>query len=280
MSSSLPSPTEDLKLDDSHPKILLGVYGVNYPDRVSHVSFELKRGEILALLGPNGSGKSTLLKLISGLIPLYPESKGLGSGQVFHLGQDLSTVPPARRASKIAYIGSSFQTEFPMRVEDAVRIARVSQKKRFLNQLTHEDQLKIEWAMEKCFLQPLKGRFIHTLSGGERQRVALASGLAQGAKILFLDETLSQMDLHHQAFMGQMLKELVNDLFSIILVSHDLNLATEWAENVLFMLDGEKRFYGPLEHTFIEEHIRMIYPHANLSVLPSPTSGKPKVFFR
>ena len=265
--------------DDPTLRPLLGVYGLYYPERLFHVSFELKRGEILALLGPNGSGKSTLLKMIAGLIPVLPESSGRGSGQVVHLGQNVSQLPISSRASRIAYVGAHFRTEFPIYVRDAILIARSAQSLHASLRPKKEDLDKATWAMEECLVFHLKDRYVHTLSGGEKQRVALAIALAQGAKTLLLDETLSQMDLHHQAILGEKLRKLTEQLYSIILVSHDLNLATEWADTVLFMLEGEKRFYGPLSSTFTENHIRMIYPQAPIVVRPSPVSGKPKVYF-
>lgn len=240
------------------------------------VSFDLSRGEILTLLGPNGSGKSTLLKILSGIISI--QRKGC-SGQVKFRGQDFLSLPLDRRAQQIAYVGSELRTEFPLTVVDVVSLGRVSHNRGLLVRLSHQDQDKIDWALEKCLCQGLKSRRIDTLSGGERQLVALACGLAQSPRILLLDESLSKMDLNHQVNIGRMLKGLAAEGLSIILVSHDLNLALEWSQSALLLNKGQVIGHGPLDKVVTQAQIEKMYPGANGSIGTNPATGKVQVFY-
>ena len=274
-------------------KTVLRAKNINYGwgseplDGLEEVSLDLAEGEILALAGPNGSGKSTLLKVIAGLLPIARinhtnprvTQPGKHETRVEYLGQDFLAGPAAWRARKIAYVGSDICSEFPLTVEETVEMGVVSLNQSFFPSRFSATK-KVTWAsLQSCFCFHLKEQFLSTLSGGERQLVALARGLAQGAKILFLDETFSQMDLHHQASIGELLQNLAKQGYSFIIVCHDLNFATEWAETILFLDRGKKRFHGPIRETFTLNTIQSIYPGVHLAVEPSPTTGKPKVFF-
>lgn len=256
----------------------LGVYGVSYRFSgrkvLEDVSFELASGEILTLLGPNGSGKSTLLKAIAGILPLRSSS-----GQVRYLGQDLLSQSLAWRAQRVAYVGADLIAQFPMTALQAVTLGRSSQGGSFLRLSSKEDLVAVESAMRRCFCWELRERDLHTLSGGERQLVALARALVQGARVLFLDESMSRMDLHHQAAVGRLLKELAAQGFSAVLVSHDINIASEWAHTALLLKKGARVACGPIREVLTEVNIRALYPDSELVVGVSPASGAPKIFF-
>jgi iron complex transport system ATP-binding protein len=259
----------------SAPK--LGVYGLShrYGGRqvLSDVSFELASGEILSLLGPNGSGKSTLLKAVAGILASD------GSTQVRYLGQDLRGLALTERARRIAYLGADVVAQFPMTAEQAVMLGRSCQGGSLLRLSSAADRAAVEQAMRRCRCWELRGRDLHTLSGGERQLVALARALVQGAQVLLLDESLSRMDLHHQAAVGQLLLELAAQGYAIVLVSHDVNIASEWAHSALLLRQGERVAHGPIHEVLTEARVRELYPDARLVVGVSPASGAPKVFF-
>lgn len=265
---------------------LLGVYGVHYrwnagPSSaqapvLEDVSFELASGEILALLGPNGSGKSTLMKIVSGILPLRGEGC---SGQVRFRGKDFLSDRPEWRARQVAYVGYDLQAEFPMTAYETVLLGRTCQGSGIFGRISREDRDAVEWAMTECACWELRDRDLHTLSGGERQLVALARALSQGARVLFLDESLSQMDLNHQAWMGRKLRVWASQGWSALLVSHDVNLASEWADSCLLLKRGRAVATGPLKDVLTEERIREIYPGADLRVGLNPATGAPKVFF-
>jgi len=244
---------------------------------LDEVSFELAKGEIVVLLGPNGSGKSTLMKVISGILPLVRADGA--SGSMRYLGQNLTSIPQLRRAQLIAYIGSDLRAQFPMSAEDTVFLGRTCQKFGFLRRVSEEDIRTVKWAMELCFCWDLRERNLETLSGGERQLVALACGLAQGARILLLDETLSKMDINHQAAVGKVLKGLARDGYTILLVSHDLNVASEWAERAILLKSGRKVAEGSIHEMVSEEKLRLLYPNTGVVIGRNPVTGAPKVFF-
>ena len=256
---------------------ILGVFGLTYPQRkLDEISFEISRGEFIALIGPNGSGKSTLMKIMAGVLPLErtlnPHS---ASGIIRYLGQDFFSMKSNRRAQAIAYVAPDLKADFPLTAEETVSLGRTCQ----WGSSQTENQDAVHWAMEKCLCWNLRDRFLGTLSGGERQLVALAKALAQGAKILLLDEALSGMDLHHQIALGKMLKGLTREGWTVILVAHDVNLAAEWADTGLFLRDGKKIFHGPIRDVLTTEKIRALYPGADLMVGAHPLHGTPKIFF-
>lgn len=253
---------------------LLGVFGVtcHYREHVAldEVSFELEAGEILALVGPNGSGKSTLLKAIAGLLPL----RGAGrAGQVRVSGHDFLSLDSGSRARQIAYLGEEPRAEFPITAWEAVSLGR------FAHGGAQREDASVRAAMERTLTWALRDRHLDTLSGGERQRVSVARALAQGARLLFLDEALSKMDLHHQAWMGKLLRELAQTGYGIILVSHDLNFAGECASSVLLLQAGRKRAHGPTREVLTTERLAEMYPGAHLLVGANPATGAPQVFF-
>jgi iron complex transport system ATP-binding protein len=260
--------------------VRLGVYGLTYEYAgrrvLDEISFELGAGEILSLLGPNGSGKSTLMKAVAGILPLGAPGC---AGQIFYHGQNLLDYELAWRAQRVAYIGADLTAQFPMTAEQAVMLGRSCQGTRFLRLSTDEDRAAVEQAMRRCHCWELRGRDLHTLSGGERQLVALARALVQGAKVLFLDESLSRMDLNHQGAMGRLLVDLAKQGYSLVLVSHDINIASEWAHTALLLKGGQRLAHGPIREVLNEANIRALYPGSELIVGVNPASGAPKVFF-
>ncbi|MGZ3689643.1 MAG: ABC transporter ATP-binding protein [Bdellovibrionota bacterium] len=258
----------------------LGVYGINYQYGgravLEEVSFEVDKGQVVSLIGPNGSGKSTLLKILAGILPL--SRKGC-SGQVRLHGTEFLSQAPHWRAQQIAYVSADLSAEFPLTAYEAVGLGRTSYGLRILRRAQQEDARIIRESMERCFCWELRARDLHSLSGGERQLVALARALAQGAKVLLLDETLSRMDLNHQALVGRLLRDLAFKEWTILLVSHDVNLASEWADVCIFLQKGRKIAEGPTVKSLTEERIRALYPGADLIVGKNPATGAPKVFF-
>jgi iron complex transport system ATP-binding protein len=243
---------------------------------LKEVSVEVERSEILALLGPNGSGKSTLLKIMAGILPL-PRS-GL-NGQVRFGPVEVGTLTARARAKYAVYIAPELRAEFPLTAFEAVSLGRLTHPGTLLKQSTKQDLGVIEWAMEQSFCWEFRNRDIRHLSDGERQLVSLARALAQGAKTLLLDEAISKMDLNHQAAVGKLLQKLKGQGYSFVLVTHDFNLATEWADHCCLLNKGQKVAWGPLQEVLTEARMREIYPDAGLIVGKNPATGKPKLFF-
>ncbi len=237
------------------------------------ISLSIDAGAFIALLGPNGGGKSTLLKVLAGII-------SGSSGRVLYRGRDFLQFSPARRAQAVAYVSSFLQIDFPVTAYQAVLMGRTTTGSSFGLGMSDADTKVVREAMESCDCWPLRDRDVRELSGGERQLVHLARALASPAKILFLDEALSQMDLHHQASIGKMLKRLVTEEgYAIVLVAHDVNLASEWATHCMLLNHGEKIAFGTMQETLTMKNLQILYPGAALMVGRSPATGAPKVFF-
>ncbi len=239
--------------DQAGAPALLGVYGASFSwsagarPALDQVTLELEPGTVTALLGPNGSGKSTLLKLAAGL--LEPDS-----GAAKFAGQDLREMTVAERASRIAYVGSDLRTDFPLSVAEVVGLATGALA-------SAGGGRGAEAAMKRALCWELRDRNIQTLSGGERQLVLVARALAQGARAILLDETMSRMDLNHQAEIGKLLLEIARDeRRAVALVAHDLKLATERADICVWIQKGQLTFKGPKAQALDPALLRRIYP--------------------
>lgn len=256
----------------------LAAYGISFRFRknlvLDEVSLELEAGEITAILGPNGSGKSTFLKILAGIIPLK-----IAEGQVHYFGGAINDLSPKERARQVAFVPPEITTEFPLTSYETVMMGRICHSVSSLRLWTDLDRDAVEWAMSECNCWSLRERHLHTLSGGERQQVALARALAQEAKVLLLDEALSKMDLNHQAKTGSMLKKFASRGYAIILVAHDVNLASEIASRCVFIKNGKIACDGPVSKIITIETVKNIYPGAEFIVGQNPTTKTPKVFF-
>lgn len=240
------------------------------------ITFESGSGQVIALLGPNGCGKSTLLRLIAGILPI---PGGDVEGTLHLDGQELARQSLPWRARRIAYAGSELRTEFPLSAWDAVMLGRMALGTGLFHAQSRADRDRVRKAMERALCWTLRDRDIARLSGGERQLVGMARTLAREARTLLLDESLSQMDLDHQARMGRLLRELASEGHRVILVSHDLNLASEWADYCLLLREGRLIASGALRETLTEEMLLTLYPDTDLFLAPNPRTGAPKVFF-
>ena len=192
---------------------------------VSEASFEVARGEIVALTGPSGCGKSTLLRAISGLEPLVAGSIAWG-------GHDLSAVPPHQRG-----FGLMFQdAQLFAHMNVAKNVAYGLNSKVLAKAERHE---RVDKLLELVGLPGSGGRAVTELSGGERQRIALARSLAPRPRLLLLDEPLSALDRElRERLAGELATLLRATATTAILVTHDPQEAETVADRVLEMRGG------------------------------------------
>ncbi|MBS1963594.1 MAG: ABC transporter ATP-binding protein [Bdellovibrionales bacterium] len=222
-------------------------------------------GKIWGLIGPNGAGKSTLLRLLNGRFPEFTGAVRIG-------GEDLRGFSPIERAGLITYVGADLETDFPLTVEEYVALGAFS--------LPREKRPEVASILETTGSSALYGRYLSDLSSGERQRVHLARALLQGSKWICLDESLSRLDLHHQARMGTLLREFAAKGISFLFVSHDLNFTTDWADACVLLRGGRLVANGLTASVVNAENLRALYPDADLVLTPHPVSGAMKVYFR
>lgn len=218
---------------------------------VAGVDLVIRPGEWVTLMGPNGAGKSTLLQIASGVLGFDRRSF---AGEILWNGRDWRQFTPAQRASQVAYLGSDLDSVFPVTVSEVLGSGVIASG----------DCTRIEGAARVFDLGPFMGRELNTLSGGERQRVLLARAWVQGARMLFLDETLSKMDLDYQVTLGDRLKSLTGEGYSVVLVSHDSHLSVRHADRILLMQSGRLLADGKPGDVLTESLLSQVYPRASV----------------
>jgi iron complex transport system ATP-binding protein len=233
------------------------------------VSCRLKNGEITAILGANGAGKTTLLKTLNGTI-------GTLNGEVLLGERLLSTLQRREIARRIAVVAQENETKFPVTVLEYVLSGRFVRGGAF-GWETPEDIQAANLALDECDLNAYSGRLMNELSGGERQRVVLARALAAETEVLLLDEPTANLDLAHQASMFKLVREKCRSRgIAAAVITHDLNLASEFADKILLLLDGSVFAMGAPRETLTSENISMVF---EMEVLldENPASGKVRV---
>jgi len=232
------------------------------------MSFQAKPGELVAILGPNASGKSTLLKLISGsLAPL--------SGRIFLNGFETHSLPVKTRAQRIALVQQESRLLFPSRAWEFVMQGRhpYGGGLRFESE---EDILIASNALAQVGATELADRWMDKISGGEKQRVILARALAQQPLLLLLDEPTLHLDIGAQVDLLESLRRLAaQNRYTVVVVTHELNLAGEYADQVVLLQRGKCLRVGSPATVLQREILEQVF-QAPLSVEMTP-SGRPRV---
>jgi len=233
------------------------------------VNLEIAEGEILGIAGPNSTGKTTLLRILSKV--LTPSR-----GSIRLLGQEMGQLSRLEVARIVACVPQEVQPIFPFTVREMVLMGRYPHARRFFFE-TQEDLAVAEEAMMATGVLHLADKFLDQLSGGERQRAIIARALAQRPKVLLLDEPTVHLDLHHQAAILNLLKTLNRKRrTTIVLVSHDLNVAATLADHLLLLKDGEVYRIGPPEEVLEEKTLEEVYG-CRVLIEKGPT-GRPLIW--
>ena len=202
------------------------------------IDLELRSGQLAAVVGPNGAGKSTLVRCLAGL--LRPDS-----GQVLIEGRDVRGLSRSQVARVVAVVPQQTETLFPFSVREIVALGRVARLGLFAR-ASVADSAAVDGAIRDLDLAPLAGRRIDTLSGGERQRALLAMALAQGPRVLLLDEPTVHLDPAHQRAALDRVRALARDRgIAALAVLHDLNLAATLCDRVVVVAGGRIVADGP-----------------------------------
>ena len=237
-------------------------YGKRAPRVLDDVSVAVPRGAIVGLLGPNGSGKTTLLRLLSGT--LAPTS-----GRIALDGAPLSTLSRLQLARRLAVVPQEVVTTFDFSALDIVMMGRYPHLGAFELEGANDLALARE-ALAATGTTALEGRLFSTLSGGEKQRVVIASALAQASDVLLLDEPTASLDLAFQVEIAVLLERLNRERGATIVVStHDLNLAAAVCSAILMLKDGRVLATGSVASVITPANIRTLYGvDADVSVHP------------
>ena len=242
---------------------------------LEQLSFQVAAGEILGIVGPNGSGKSTLLKLLAGL--LSPQS-----GSILLAGRTIRQLSQPDIARFVAVVPQEYVQIFPFTVAETVLMGRFPHRKtRFwsigLEDDTEVDLLRAHEAMTETDVLSLADRLVSDLSGGERQRVIIARALAQEPKILLLDEPTAFLDINHQIEICSLIGRLrAERQLTVVLVSHDLNVASQYCDRVLMLKEGKLCRIGSPGETIKPDVLRDVYG-CEVVVDAHPQTGRPRV---
>jgi len=251
-----------LKLDK-----LFGGYGKETV--LKDISFNIKRGEFLGIIGPNGSGKSTLLRLMSRV--LYPQK-----GKILFENKDITKMRLKELCRKIAFVPQDTLISFSFSVWEIVLMGRIPHLKR-LQLETKRDFTIAQNSLSLTDSLQLREKGIDQLSAGERQRVIIAKALAQEPILLFLDEPTSHLDIGHQIQILDLLKRLNRKThLTIVMVMHDLNLASEYCSRLLLLNEGRVFEDGVADEVLTYQNIETVY-ETIVVVNKNPISSKPYV---
>ena len=199
------------------------------------VSFSLHPHRLTALVGRNGSGKSTLLNCVNQQIPY--------TGTIFEGERNLTLIPARERAKAIAILPQTLPSPH-ITARELVSFGR-NPYLDFTGRLTETAKQAVENALRDADALALAQRYADTLSGGEKQRVLLAMVLAQNTPIALLDEPTAHMDLNYEASFLKLLEKLKRERKKTFLVIlHDLNLAAEYADDLIVLDGGSVVFTG------------------------------------
>ena len=212
-----------------------------YPNGVralAGASLSVAPGEFLAIIGPNGSGKSSLLRVLAGL--QAPES-----GEVLVEGTPVANLSATERARRLALVPQGLDLTPGYRVRDFVLLGRFAHLRGW-RLFTHEDYEITRDCLERVEASAFRDRDMDQLSGGERQRVLIARALAQQARIVLLDEPTSALDLKHQMTVYKLIRQLQRENGrTVVVVTHDLNLASQFADRLILLQRGCVVASGP-----------------------------------
>jgi iron complex transport system ATP-binding protein len=226
-----------------------------YEDRkeiLKNLNITVKSGTFLAIAGPNGAGKTTLLNLLSGLL-------NAEKGIIKINGLDINSYSVRKLAHKIAFIPQEFVPLFDFCVAETVAMARTP----YLGTFGFESKADMEIvdeALKMTDTAQFASRPLARLSGGERQRVFIARAIAQNTPVLLLDEPTSFLDMKHQVAVYDLLKMLqLEKSKTIIAVTHDINLAAQYADEILLLTIGDSYHYGRTKDVFSAEQIKNVF---------------------
>ncbi len=260
------------------PLVVLSGVGFAYPGAetgrtrpftLAELSFEIGAGEVVGVIGPNSAGKTTLIRLLTRVLePVV--------GEIVLEGRSLRRWRPAELARRVAVVPQGVPPEFPFTVEELVLMGRYPHAPdRYFE--GPDDRAIARAAMEATGVVELAALRLDSLSGGERQRAVVARALAQEPRLLVLDEPTAHLDLRYQAEVAGLLRRLNHERgVTILLVSHDLNLAAEVCDRLLLLAAGRAVAMGPPEAVLNESLLAAAFG-CEVTVEKHPVTRRPAV---
>lgn len=234
------------------------------------VDMEIRKGSFTGIIGPNGSGKSTLFKCLTGDLKLQ-------KGTIELLNKELSLYTLKERARKISIV-TQFCELAPVTVEEYVLMGRMPYRKMFQFYNSVRDQEVADFYISLTGIEHLRHKRITELSGGEQQMASIALALTQEPEILLLDEATSHLDITHQIRILNLLQKLNEETgLTIVMIIHDLNMASEYCSDLFLMKKGGLYTSGIPQEVLTYENIEQVYKTVVLTD-SNPLSGKPVIY--
>lgn len=236
---------------------------------INRINLHIKKGEFVCIIGPNGSGKTTLLKTITRIIKP-------AKGNIFLEGRDLNNIDKREIAKKMAVVSQNLPI-VSMTVKEFVLLGRTPHYKT-LQLLENESDIEVvEHAMSMTGIERLQNSLMSEISGGEVQLSLIARALAQEPWILLLDEPTAHLDITHQVNILDLIKRLNKDYqLTVIIILHDLNLASEYCDRLILMNNGQITKTGIPEEVLNSIDLEEVYK-TPVVVEKNPLSNKPFV---
>lgn len=213
-----------------------------------NVNLNIYKGDFVAIVGPNGSGKSTLLRLLTNLLTATV-------GEIDLFGININSFKDWQKISYISQYPAQQQKNFPVTVSEVVSMGLLSCRKSFLPYLSKEEKLRVKEKLDLVDMWDFKDSLIGSLSGGQRQRVFLARALVGEPQVLFLDEPTSGIDADAKNEIYKLLKKLNKEEdATIVMISHDMELAASTADKVLCLESGGVCYWGDADEIIKHRH--------------------------
>ena len=224
----------------------------NNKEVLKDIDLHLEKNDFVGIIGPNGSGKSTLLKNVSRILKA-------DKGVIYLDKKILNDYNSKELAKKMAVVPQDTNVDFNFTVYDIIMMGRNPYQGKW-GRVNEKDINIVNEVMEVTDTKYLKDKKINQLSGGERQRVIIARSLAQKPDLLLLDEPTSSLDINYQGEIFDLISELNEELsLTIVVVSHDLNLASQYCDELILLSHGKIYSVGGPEEVLTEENIKEVY---------------------
>ncbi|MBO8172472.1 MAG: ABC transporter ATP-binding protein [Bacillaceae bacterium] len=234
---------------------------------IENLDIEIPKGNITTIIGPNGCGKSTLLKALARI--MKPDG-----GSILLNGKEIMKQSTKEIAKQMAILPQTPTAPDGLTVGELVSYGRFPYQKGF-GKLTDHDRKVIDWALSITGTIPFKHRPVDALSGGQRQRVWIAMALAQETELILLDEPTTYLDLAHQLEVLEILYALnKNEKRTVVMVLHDLNHASRFADYIIAMKNGEIVSQGKPQEVMTRENLREVF-QINAEIVQDPRLNKP-----
>jgi len=238
---------------------------------INEISFKLADKDFIGIIGPNGSGKTTLLRAATRV--LKPQR-----GEVFLEGKNIWKMGYKELARKMAFVSQNTFTALNMTVEEFVLMGRIPYFHKFQFLENKQDKEIASRAMNLTGISDIIKRPVGELSGGERQLVVIACALAQEPKLLLLDEPTAHLDIGHKVEILDLIKRLNRkEGLAVMIVLHDLNLASEYCDRLILINEGRIRKIGSPKEVLTYQIVEEVY-QTTVIVKENPISQRPCLF--